>query len=165
VGWPGKSNSSTTLRDPHAGHFSRPSSIDIGTFAMAATSYLDAGGEARFIHPINEHFGDTLVEDIDQATIDAAATAIYPTGSPATRNRQNYTPIFAILTHAGVHKRFNRPKGAQGNARAIFLEPDEAWRLLAAAEASDAELCAFLTLVLYTGLRAQCEALRGRPHS
>jgi hypothetical protein len=35
--------------------------------------------------------------------------------------------------------------------RAIFLEPDEAWRVLAVAEASDAELCAFLTLVLYRG--------------
>jgi hypothetical protein len=35
--------------------------------------------------------------------------------------------------------------------RAIFFEPDEAWRLLAVAEASDAELCAFPTLVLYRG--------------
>lgn len=123
------------------------------TFAMAATSYLDAGGEGRFILPLNEHMGDTLIADINQAAIDAAAMAVYPLGTSATRNRQVYTPIFAILNHAGIATRFKRPKGAHGEARAIFLEPDEAWRLLDAAEAMDAELCAFLTLSLYTGLR------------
>jgi integrase len=136
--------------DIESGRFAKSGGM---TFAMAATSYLDAGGEPRFISPLNEHFGDTLVEHIDQAALDAAAVAIYPRGAPATRNRQVYTPTLAILAHAGIEKRFKRPKGAQGNMRAIFLEPDEAWRLLAAAEATDKELCAFLTLVLYTGIR------------
>lgn len=123
------------------------------TFASAATSYMQAGGEKRFLAPVIKHFGLKLLADVDQAAVDEAATTIYPESTPATRNRQVYTPVLAVLAHAGVMIRLKRPKGAQGAARTAFLDPAEAHRLRRAARARDPELGAFITLCLYTGLR------------
>ncbi len=128
------------------------------TFASAAIAYLSVGGEKRFLGPLNNWFGETPLKNIDQIMLDKAAKEIYPDASPATRNRQVYTPILAILGHAGLATKFKRPKGAQGNARVAFLEPEQAWRLIESAEAADPEIAALMTLCLYTGMRAS-EAL------
>jgi len=129
------------------------------TFAEAALSYIRAGGEGRFMEALSEHFGNTLLSDIDQATIDAAAHALYPDASPATRNRQAYTPLSAILKHAKVDFAVTRPKGAQGEVRTGWLWPEEAFKLLDAAKVVDPEFRVLLAILLYTGLRLS-EALR-----
>ena len=124
------------------------------TFAAAILSYIKAGGERRFLVPIKEHFGPTaLVRDLTQAILDEAAHAIYPTASPATRNRQFYTPVSAILKHAGVGDAIRRPKGAQGQLRTGWLWPEDAARLVRAASTQNPEFGAFLTVLLYTGMR------------
>src|SRR5262245_8741685 len=62
------------------------------TFADAALAYMKAGGERTYIKKLLEHFGDTPLQQIDQATIDGAAADLYPQRSAATRNRSVYTP-------------------------------------------------------------------------
>jgi len=123
------------------------------TFASAMIGYLDAGGEARFLSPLLEHFGETALADINQQAIDAAAVTLYPTVTNATRNRQVYTPMQAILRHAGVTIALRRPKGAQGRVRTDWLWPDQAWRLLDACDAVHAEFGLFCRFLLYTGCR------------
>jgi integrase len=137
-------------REIECGAFARP---DEPTFAGAALKYLDRGGEGRFILKLAEHFGETPLSRIDQAAIDEAAAALYPRASTATRNRQVYTPVSAVLKGAGFAAAIRRPKGAQGARRLYFLTPDQASRLLAAAAAHDAEFGLFLTFLLYTGCR------------
>jgi integrase len=133
------------------------------------------------------HFGVKMLESITQADVDAAAATLYPNGTPATRNRQVYTPFSAVRQHAGIDKRLKRPKGARGESRLCWLSPDDATALIAAARARalrlevEAEtkprqfkgaaranaraarrftaLCLFL---LYTGCRLS-EALHVRP--
>ena len=83
-------------------------------FASAAMSYLDTGGDPRFLGPLNRWFAETPLSQIDQASVDAAAVGLYPDASPATRNRQVYTPLMAVLNHAGATLRVRRPKGAAG---------------------------------------------------
>ncbi|SDQ98200.1 Phage integrase family protein [Rhizobiales bacterium GAS113] len=130
------------------------------TFAKAALSYGKAGGEERFMKPIIDHFGPkTLVRDLTQAKLDEAAHAIYPEAEPATRNRQFYTPVSAVLKHAGFVAPLKRPKGANGERRVKFMTEGEAKRLLAAAREVDAEFGVFLAWLLYTGLRLS-EGLR-----
>jgi hypothetical protein len=74
------------------------------TFAAAALAYLNAGGCDRFIKPITDHFGPrTLAREVGQVEIDDCAVKLYPEASPATRNRQVYSPISAILRHVGIH--------------------------------------------------------------
>src|SRR5262245_64451292 len=61
------------------------------TFADAALAYMKAGGERRFLKRLLEQFGDKPIQSIGQPEIDAAAIALYPHASAATRNRQVYS--------------------------------------------------------------------------
>jgi integrase len=134
------------------------------TFVEAAVSYMETGGDGQYLGSWNDqtekwegglipHFGDKLIDDIDQQEIDRAAVALYPTASAATRNRHVYTPISAVLKHAGRDFKIKRPKGWRGKARVDWLQPDQAFRMLAKAEAIDCEFGALLTFLLYTGCR------------
>jgi integrase len=118
-------------------------------FAGAAISYMKAGGERRFIAPLVRHFGDMPLDQIDQQAIHRAAEAIRPDGAPATRNRQVYVPVSAILKFAGVKWPVSRLKPPEGIVR--WLTKDEASRLIAACSPHLRPLVMFL---LYTGARA-----------
>src|SRR5262245_55109027 len=85
------------------------------TFAGAAAAYMKAGGERRFMKPLLEHFGDRPLREIDQPAIDAAAHTLHPASSGATRNRQVYTPVCAVLRYAGMQLSLRRPHGSGGN--------------------------------------------------
>ena len=93
------------------GEFTTP---DEPTFLSAAISYMKAGGTRNFLEPLLRHFGERPLRLIDQAAVDAAAAELYPTQTSATRNRQVYTPVSAILKHAGVDPHFGPdvPAGA-----------------------------------------------------
>ena len=132
------------------------------TFASAALAYMQAGGETRFVEPLLRHFGECPLTSIDQAAIDAAATAIYPSAMGATRNRQVYSPMSAILKRAGVSTALKRPVDAAGTARLVWLDPADANRLLEAARCEGELFGALCTFLLYTGARLS-EALAIRP--
>jgi len=80
------------------------------TFADAVVSYLDAGGEARFIGTWDHkkktgtllagHFGFRPLAKIGQTEADDAARKLLPNAGPATRKRHIYVPLNAILNHA-----------------------------------------------------------------
>jgi integrase len=128
------------------------------SFLAAAVAYMKAGGEGRFLGPIIEHTGpaairDKLLTEIDQVAMDTAAGELYPTAGPATRNRQFYSPVLAVLHHGGIDRRFRRPKGWRGNKSTAWLEPDQAFALFRAADRIDAEFGLFLRVLCYTGMR------------
>jgi integrase len=105
------------------------------TFAEAALSYLENGGAKRFLEPVIRHFGATSLAKIDQDAIDRGARKLYSNASAATRNRQFYTPVSAVMTHAAKRRLrapllLDRPKIAEKPVR--WLKPDEANRLIAA---------------------------------
>jgi integrase len=139
-------------------HLAPPDETRGVTFAAAAVSYLRAGRSRLFVKPLVIHFGETPLAKIGQAEIDAAAEAILPDALPQTRNRSVYTPTLAIMRHAGVVKAIKRPKWT-GGRRLDWLRPDDAFRLLEAAGATDKRLGALLTFLLYSGPRLS-EALR-----
>jgi len=122
-------------------------------FAEAMTAYLAAGGTPRFLAPLLQYFRDTPLADIDQIALDACAAELYPDATPATRNRQVYTPFSAIRRQAGITDPLRRPKGARGARRVHFLKPDEALALLAGCEAQGARFGALCRYLLYTGSR------------
>jgi integrase len=137
-------------RDIESGAFSP----EVGpTFASAAMSYLRAGGETRFLGPLNEYFQVTPLDKINQAAIDLAATTIYPNADAATRNRQVYTPVSAILKHAGIDKELRRPKGARGKLRLFWLQPEALFKLFDAAETLEPRFGALCVFLFYTGCR------------
>lgn len=134
------------------------------TFLAAAVSYIEAGGDARFLGAFDEdagtwspglitYFGERPLSEIDQAAIDTVAIALYPAGSAPTRNRQVYTPVSAILKHSGFNFALRRPKGWRGNERTDWRQPEQVFRLLAAAREIDLEFAIFLAFLVYTGAR------------
>jgi len=129
------------------------------TFGKIALSYIQANHSQRFLEPIVRHFRETPIEAIGQAEIDAAAIALYPNATPATRNRQVYSPVSAILRHAGVVIVLKRPQGAHGGRRVQWLRPEQAFAFLAAAKGLHERFGALLTFLLYCGPRLS-EALR-----
>ena len=106
------------------------------TFAEAALTYLETGGEGRFLKKILEYFGpDTLLADIDNAAVSRAARALYPKAAPSTINRQLVTPISAVYKLASEDglcppRVFRRRKGDR--ARLRWLTPEEAERMIVA---------------------------------
>lgn len=116
-------------------------------------SYMEGGGERAHLTPLLKHFKTDKLATIGQHEIDAAAKAICPKGSPATVNRQVYTPAVAVLHHAARKKWcakpvIARPKQPQGRVR--WISEEEAERLIAAAAPHLKPLVIFL---LGTGAR------------
>jgi integrase len=122
-------------------------------FAAAAAAYMKAGGDNRFMRPLILHFGDTPLDRIDQVSIDNAAAEIYPDASAATRNRQVYTPMVAVLRRAGTQTRFKRPLNWKSPKGVSWLQPPQAFAVFTAADDIDAEFGLFLRLLCYTGMR------------
>src|ERR1700734_1707069 len=80
----------------------RPRSSEGGrTFLTAAVAYMEAGRSPRYVSRLIKYFTGKTLPEIDQAAIDEAAIALFPTGTPGTRNAGCYTPVSAILRHAG----------------------------------------------------------------
>lgn len=156
-------------RDIESGKLSSPVNNDPGQkahdlFMSAALSYIEAGGDGQYLGRydpdlgawtggIIPEIGETPLPDIDQQLIDATANKLYPGTSAATRNRQVYTPISAVLKHVGIEFKIRRPKGWRGNKRTDWAQPDQAFRLFDAAGEIDREFRIFLVFLCYTGCR------------
>lgn len=69
-------------------------------FSEAAESYVQHGGETRYLARVVDWFGDHPVATITPLAVRQAAEAVYPEASAATRNRQFLTPARAVLYHA-----------------------------------------------------------------
>jgi integrase len=123
------------------------------TFLEAAVSYMEAGGEKRFMGPIIKHFSSSTLASVDQAAIQMAARKLYPGRSAATLNRQLFTPIAAILNHGhqvGLceHRVVARPAQPMGRVR--WITPAEAERLI---DSCAAHLRPLVIFLLGTGAR------------
>jgi integrase len=123
------------------------------TFLSAAVAYLEAGRRPRYVARLLKHFGEKPLADVDQTAIDTAAIALHPNATPATRNTCVYTPVAAILHHAGIGIKLKRPKGAKGRTVTDYLTPPDAFAIIAGAEVVDVELALLLKFLLYTGVR------------
>lgn len=125
------------------------------TFAEAALDYIEHGdGETRFLKPLADHFGTTPLRNIGQHEIDLAAKKLLPKASNATRNRQVYTPMSAILRHAAGNQwctvpNLKRPKQPEG--KVTWMSPKEADKLI---DACAPHLRPLVVFMIYTGARA-----------
>jgi integrase len=143
-------------RDAERGVLSGPKAVG---FAAAAAAYMKAGGDGKYLAPLINHFRHTPIADIDQVMIDDAAVAIYPEATAATRNRQVYTPISAVLKRAGDERQIKRPKGWRGRKLTHWLTPEQALRIfkatarIEAPEDTKVKFRVYLRMLCYTGMR------------
>jgi len=85
----------------------QPADRTPATFSEVADQYADARGISRvdrgFVERLKGELGGLQIVDIVPADIAAAATAIYPTCTNETKNRQAYVPAAAILHFAAAN--------------------------------------------------------------
>lgn len=147
----------------------------VRTFEEAALSYMEAGGESRFLAPLIVHFRGRRLGTIKPGEIVDAALALHPdppadskkpTPKPATRNRQVIGPARAVINHA-ADKGWCQPirvtvfKTSRARRRAV----DRSWidAFLARADADGLPHLAAGVLFMYqTGARVS-EAARVLP--
>ena len=123
------------------------------SFAEASLSYLEAGGDRRFLGPVLEHFGTTKLAVIDQDAIDRGARKLFPNAAPGTRDRQFYSVASAVLWHAARRgwcgpPVIERPRLPPPRVR--WITSEEADRLL---DACAPHMRPLVTFLLYTGAR------------
>lgn len=72
------------------------------TFSEAAQSYLENGGELKYLKRIIEYFEGKLLKEIVPFDIRQMALSLYPedTHSGSTRNRCALSPARAVILHA-----------------------------------------------------------------
>jgi integrase len=130
------------------------------TFADAALSYLQGGGDPRFTADLIRHFGGTPLAEILPGNIRDAAPILLPGRKPATWNRQVVTPAQAIINHGADRGmcapiRVKRFPVKQARARPAG---DRAW-LDAFRSKARPEIAALALFMFVTGARVG-EALR-----
>ncbi len=138
------------------------------TFAQAVESYLEAGGDNRFIGSEEKgllafFFGDKL-SDIKQNDLQKAAKKLYPTAQPETINRQLFTPFIAVWNHAVKNdwaemRMWQRPRKVKGTmagrdkptrSGTTPVEYEHAAKFVAAMSPAPAMV---MTALFYTGMR------------
>jgi integrase len=127
------------------------------TFIGAAVAYMKAGGERVNMPRLIEYFAETPISEIDQGAIDNAAIELYPTETPATRNRKVYTPVSAVLRKAGRDLKLKRPEGADGRVVTAWLSREDAAAIINACD--EPAFALLLQFLLYSGCRIS-EAMR-----
>lgn len=123
------------------------------TFAEAAVSYLSEGGEGRFLKPIADRLARTKMRDINQTTAETLAALLYPNTSPATRKRQLYVPLCAVLNHGAKRGWCVRPAIEHPSVpepKTTWSSPERFGKLLAVTKG---QLRRFLMVSAYTGAR------------
>lgn len=136
----------------------------VRTFEEAALSYMQQGGETRFLASIIKHFKGRAIGTIKPAELRQMAIALYPKGAPRTRNRQAIAPARAVINHAHdlgwcghiKVKQFEAPKSTK------HKPVDQQWLDKFLAESDRRKLPHLSALVLYmnqTGTRVS-EAIR-----
>lgn len=126
------------------------------TFLEAAVSYVEAGGEARFVTKITDEIGGLHLLEIDQDRADITARKLYPTAGPATRKRQFYIPLCAVLNHSAKRKWCPKPMIEHPSVpepTTTFSSPSRLARLLPHCTSRNMRL--FVTMLAYTGERLE----------
>jgi integrase len=71
----------------------------VRTFEEAALSYMEAGGERKYLPPIIRRFKGHLLASIKPGEIREAARVLYPEAKGSTRNRHVIVPARAVINH------------------------------------------------------------------
>lgn len=123
------------------------------TAASAIDAYIafrrPTRNDERYLTLLRKWLGKTAIDQITQEDFDRAAQALYPGRTAETWNRQVYTPLQAVLNHAGRTIRIKRPKQKKPRNHAVAKDVAE----LLITNAGDPDLNALLVTVFYQGCR------------
>lgn len=124
------------------------------TFKEAAELYVEVGGEERFLDPLVKLIGHKRLAELTPQDVLMVCRKRYPNSSPATRIRQVYTPLNAVLRYAHREqlcelRAFKKPKCEK---RPVQAAPDS-W-LAEFTEGAPPHLAAAALFLSFSGARA-----------
>lgn len=123
------------------------------TFDKAVKLYVMETKNERFLMKLLDYFKRRDITTITQQDIMRASHEICPNHTNATRNRQVFTPMIAILRMNGIYMPIKRPAKSRGTRRTFFFNQDDVAKLINAAYDRDYEFGLMLMFLLYTGAR------------
>ena len=83
----------------HATHFDAPEIRVRKTFREAAESFIENGGDGKYLPRVIAHLGDRPLTEIAPFDIREMALLLYPDQKNSTRNRQAVAPALAVMRH------------------------------------------------------------------
>lgn len=124
------------------------------TFPEAVMIYTAAGKQTDYLVPLVKHFGDRKVVTMTAGEVREAAKTLYPTGSPATWNRNGIVPARAVINHCAElgkcpHIKVKLFKESPPAKRAV----NEAWVKAFIAHAENPRIAALEYLMWTTAAR------------
>lgn len=135
------------------------------TFAEAAISYLAANGEGKYLGGYDEktgkwslligEFARKPIAAIGQVEADAAAQRLYPGTSSATRKRQVYGPLKAVLNHGAKKWKISVQRIENPIVKKVmpqWASPEQVRKLLLHCSPA---LRLFVAISVYTGERLE----------
>lgn len=123
------------------------------TFARAAITYMELGGERRFLAPLIAEMGSLPLKDLTQELLSATAKKLHPKAGNATLNRQVYTPAISVYNTAARDLQVPVRSFQKAKVKKHPVEPisdAELWRLL---DLTDGVRKVFLLMMTFTGAR------------
>ncbi|MGO9544429.1 MAG: tyrosine-type recombinase/integrase [Rhodomicrobium sp.] len=120
-------------------------------FGQALAAYEAQTKDKRFLLPLLDEIGTMPLSEVTQEVVDNLAAKLYPRATAATRNRQVYTPVGAILKMAETPDyrppRLKRPKGYLPPSN--FVAPPKDWwkRVIEVSEPNLAAILWFWRLI------------------
>lgn len=133
------------------GHFDGPAAIL--TFAEAARRYKAAGKSIRFLKPVEDYFGQTLVKDITEGAIQLMAIELFPNCAGASLNRRAIVPAQAVINHAAKSGLCPRIKVERYTVETKVKEPASLEWVQAFAQCAGPHLGAMTLFMYLTGAR------------
>jgi integrase len=92
----------------------RPKPKPSPTFTDAAITYVESKNPSKrnrqLLAKLVAHFGETPIDQIDQAAVAEAAHRIYAGATPSTHVRAVFAPVTTVLRLSGVKPDFKRPR-------------------------------------------------------
>lgn len=136
----------------------------VATFDDAATSYLESGGDNRFLTKVCAAFAGRKLRSIGQGDLDREARKAYPNVQPETLNRQFYTPFISVWNHAALNRwcapvKWQRPRKIKGtnvtklSNRRAGTHPVEYERAACFVSVMSPAPAMLMTALFYTGMR------------
>jgi integrase len=126
----------------------RPKPKPSPTFTDAAITYVESKNPSKrnrqLLAKLVAHFGETPIDQIDQAKVSEAAHKLYPKAAPTTHVRSVYAPTTTVLRLSGWRPDYRRPRISHSPKN---VPPDD-WfdRVCKFADPQLAALIIFLTL-------------------
>jgi integrase len=130
------------------------SSAGLATFSEAVVEYLAKGGEAQYLTPLVNEFGETPLRKIEDTDLSSGAAKAYPGAKASTLVRQWYGPFQSVWSAAARAKLVHERTWTKPKVKRIAIDyPTDDWLEKVITACTRLEQRATILFMSFSGLR------------